>query len=653
VLAGALPIVLVIVGVGIAAPDAYGDRPVTRAPAERAIGGITAQEHAAQQVALRTALKAVLQPAALNARVRVGITPQEQADLEAPPSRGAPLRIGLVKAVTPAVNVVGGQGLNRGTIQENADGSMVWALTITSPDAQAIRAHFTDFSLPPDAEMYFYSLSGAAHGPYIGQGRNGTGEFWTRAISAESGVIQLHFAPADRGQISFTLADVGHISGRPPRPVYRSSHDDWPCSDNVACLVDANCGSVGPAEAAKDAVAKIEWIQNPYIYTCTGGLIADTDGSSQIPYFLTANHCENKSRSNMEFYFHFSTDSCNGACPDDYWSPDPVPPSAMGATIVATSSDGDFSLFTMDETPPGDTTYLGWNNSPIAYTDGASLYRISNANYGPQVYSQHDVDANTDTCQGWPRGERIYSKDITGATMGGSSGSPVLNSSGEIVGQLSGCCGFNCGDECDSQDNWTVDGALAYYWDSVSEYLDPDGGCTGDPECDDGLFCTGTETCVGGSCQSSGDPCSGGDVCNEATDTCDAPACDNDGACEAGEDCNNCPNDCREKTTGAPSGRYCCDGDLPDCGNTGCNESPWSCGGGGGCTSDPECDDGQWCNGAETCVGGSCQGGSDPCPGQDCDEGSDQCVTCGQPGDPCASKADCCGSCNKKTGLCR
>ncbi len=607
VLAGALPIVLVIVGVGTTTPDAYGDRPVTRAPAERAIGGITAQEHAAQQVALRTTLKASLPAGALKAPVRVGITPQEKADLANPaPTRGAPLRIGLVKAVTPGVNVVGGKGLNRLTTQENADGSRVWAMAITSPDAQAIRVHITNFSIPAGAEMYFYSLDGAAHGPYVGLGRNGTGEFWTRAISAETGVIQLHFNEADRGNISFTLKDVGHIAGRPPRPQERTSHDSWPCSDNVNCLVDANCGSVGPAAPAKDAVAKIEWIAGCCIYTCSGGLIVDTDETSQIPYFLTANHCENSSRSNMEFFFHFSTTSCNGWCPDDYWSPNPVAPSAIGATIVATSTDGDFSLFTMDQTPPGNTTYLGWNNSAIANTNGASLYRISNANYGPQVYSQHDVDANTGTCNGLPRGEFIYSTDITGATMGGSSGSPVLNSASEIVGQLYGCCGYNCGDECDSQDNNTVDGALAHYWDSVSAYLDP-----------------GTQVC------------------------------DNDGSCEAGEDCNNCANDCRAKTNGSPSSRYCCDGDLPDCGDTRCNESPWVCGG-SICTSNPDCDDTLWCNGAETCVGGSCQAGTDPCPGQGCDEGSNQCVSCGgAKGDPCSSGGDCCSGVCKRNGTCR
>jgi hypothetical protein len=34
--------------------------------------------------------------------------------------------------------------------------------------------------------------------------------------------------------------------------------------------------------------------------------------------------------------------------------------------------------------------------------------------------------------------------------------------------------------------------------------------------------------------------------------------CDNDGICEAGEDCNSCPNDCAGVTSGNPNNRYCC-----------------------------------------------------------------------------------------------
>lgn len=50
-----------------------------------------------------------------------------------------------------------------------------------------------------------------------------------------------------------------------------------------------------------------------------------------------------------------------------------------------------------------------------------------------------------------------------------------------------------------------------------------DSSCTSDPECDDGLFCNGAETCgTSGVCQPGSDPCQPEEYCNEATDTCDA-----------------------------------------------------------------------------------------------------------------------------------
>ncbi|RME36399.1 MAG: hypothetical protein D6788_11660, partial [Planctomycetota bacterium] len=43
--------------------------------------------------------------------------------------------------------------------------------------------------------------------------------------------------------------------------------------------------------------------------------------------------------------------------------------------------------------------------------------------------------------------------------------------------------------------------------------------CFTDADCDDGLFCNGAETCVGGSCQAGSDPCPG-QTCDEVNDTC-------------------------------------------------------------------------------------------------------------------------------------
>ena len=55
--------------------------------------------------------------------------------------------------------------------------------------------------------------------------------------------------------------------------------------------------------------------------------------------------------------------------------------------------------------------------------------------------------------------------------MGGSSGSPVVNGNGQIVGQLSGGCGTNVNDECDNVNNATVDGAFASYYSQIAGLL--------------------------------------------------------------------------------------------------------------------------------------------------------------------------------------
>lgn len=71
-----------------------------------------------------------------------------------------------------------------------------------------------------------------------------------------------------------------------------------------------------------------------------------------------------------------------------------------------------------------------------------------------------------------------------------------------------------------------------------------DSDCEGQPR-DDGLFCTGVDTCSMGTCVGAGDPCPGPDgdtdcceSCDEATDSCTANDPDgspcNGGTCSAG-----------------------------------------------------------------------------------------------------------------------
>jgi len=241
-------------------------------------------------------------------------------------------------------------------------------------------------------------------------------------------------------------------------------------------------------------------------------------------------------------------------------------------------------------------------------------------------------------------------------------------------------------------------------------------GCYSDSDCDDGLFCNGSETCESGACQPASDPCPG-QSCDDETDSC--LSCDNDGTCDPGEDCDtcpgdcisgdsagfcgngvcepefgedclSCPQDCAGKQKGRPDKQFCCgDGDgvnPADCDDPRCTGEGYFCNG----IPDPFCCGDTYCEGAEdsinceidcgpppACGDGTCDPGEDPCSCQDdcgppspyetnCSDGIDNdcdglidgddpdCPDCGPKGDPCSDDSDCCSKqCNKGRGTCK
>ncbi len=547
-------LVLAVAAVSVPTGLAFAAR---MAPAEVVTGGPSQADYLIRQADLHDRLVTLLPSGPTAAGIHFKLTASERAEFERPGRRGpGPLKIGLVKGVSPAVVFHGlesqsmsrgGAPFARGTLQATDDGGFVWAIPVTSEAAGGLRVHIAGFNLPDNAGMYILSRSGEAYGPYQRKGPGDVGDFWTNSVlDSNATILVVQHGPATPDELrsmSFVILAVGHIGRQFPKPVEQAGPG---FCGNPTCVLDASCYNEPALSDAEDAVAQMEWISGPYIYTCTGGLLADTDSSSQIPYFLTANHCisRGKDAKNMEAFFFYRTQSCSSqTCPSNASFP-----KVMGATIRATGRGGDFTLMQLNQNPPSGTVMMGWNSEPIAFTDGADLFRISHPNFGTQAYSHHQVDTSAGTCSGWPRGERIYSHDVEGATDGGSSGSPVLNAAGQVVGQLSGACGLNPGDACDSS-NATVDGALAYYFDQVSTYLDPQGGggggCTSNSECDDGQFCNGSETCNNGTCQSGTSPCSAGETCDETGNQCvPAPMCfGNKHSCSVNSDC--CSNNCR------------------------------------------------------------------------------------------------------------
>jgi lysyl endopeptidase len=464
-----------------------------RAVADGEVEVYDVSNRAAEQAELHRSLVARESAKGLSKAIELKLTPEEKAEAEARVVDGR-LRVGIEKPVGLELRL--GHMTKFGALGAGSEGDFVWSGRVSAPGATAMRLHLAPFDLPEGAELYIYSGDGQAFGPYTGRGPLDEGEIWTNAIFGDEVRLQVRVAAEEAGQARVVIRDVGYLgSGVMATTAF--------CSDNASCVVNAGCVSVSAVADARDAVAHMLFASGGFYYICTGGLIADSDTSSVVPYFLTANHCISRSSeaSSLETYFDYETTCSNPNCTAPYpWPTGTRNPDTLGATIVAGNRTNDFTLLRLSSAPTTDdgvAKYLGWNSTPVANTNGTHLYRISHPQGSPQAYSQQDVDTSKTTCQSLPRGTFIYSRDITGATEGGSSGSPVLDSQGRIVGQLYGACGFNLNDVCDAASNATVDGAFAGYFSQVSAFLG-----SGGPQCSAaGASCSANSECCSGNCK--------------------------------------------------------------------------------------------------------------------------------------------------------
>ncbi|ANM29526.1 hypothetical protein ABI59_07930 [Acidobacteria bacterium Mor1] len=545
------------------------------------------------------------------------------------PTNDGRLMVGVTADVGEVVNfrrvdsatlLAGGRVPLAGGFVEMLPDRMVWMTRVSSKGSLATRLYLTDVELPAGSELFVYSIEGEAFGPYTFDSDENRGELWTHTVVGSEIRLQLHVPRHQVAGISkarLEISAAAHLGDR-----FISTVDPQGkahCNGNASCVQNASCSSIPSAiQPARDAVGRMLYQVGSGFFLCSGGLLNDTDSSSTIPYFITANHCfaTQSAASSLEVYFQYSVACGTSNCP----APGSTSaPRVLGSTLLSTSSAQDYTFLQLNQSAPAGSTLLGWTTTAVANSNNTQLYRVSHPSGQPQAYSEQRVNTSRPTCSGVGRGNFIYSVDNFGATEGGSSGSPVLNSSGQVVGQLFGACGTNTGNVCDSNNNSTVDGALAAYYSSISQWLDPaPSGCnTGNPG--SASYCSASCPCEagGGDCDSNAE-CESGLICATDTgpnygyaswvDVCEVPNC-HVGApgsasyCSASCPCEDGEGDC-DNNSECVAGTECVDNVGPNygwaswvdvCETTGGGSNPDSCVGNcgsqapGGCWCDSQC----------------------------------------------------------------
>jgi len=319
-------------------------------------------------------------------------------------------------------------GLNQGgiwTILPNGD--RIWRISFRSEGALTMNLIFDDYLLPQGAHVQLYSLDRKTRlGAYTAKNNHPDQMLGTSLLKGESIVIEYYEPAAVAGQGKLHIGTLVH-GYRAVRPyaeeLIKALNSSGKCNIDVNCPLGNNwrnqINSVGIMMTAGSGF-------------CTGALINNTAQDGK-PYFLTANHCMNGSPA--AWVFRFNWESPNPVCAQNQASTDPGAPynEVNGASLRARDAGTDFALLELNSLPAAPYYLAGWDRSNTGangvigiHHPSGDVKKISKENQS--LTAAAFGGANTWQVPNWDEG----------TTEPGSSGSPLFNLNGLIVGQLYG-----------------------------------------------------------------------------------------------------------------------------------------------------------------------------------------------------------------------
>ena len=213
-------------------------------------------------------------------------------------------------------------------------------------------------------------------------------------------------------------------------------------------IINVNCPEGAPWRSERNAVALI-LIDG--FRLCTGFLV-NTTANNRRPWFMTANHClpsgvdavtGNTNLPWWSFAWHFESPNCADLAPTVMrWT--------TGGRLIANNPISDFALLYLGGHPNSNPRnrldiepyFLGWDRrrGNIEIDGGVGIHHpvgdIKKISLSNHVQSQ----ANPVPFPGWTFGSNTLWR-VTwdkGIAEGGSSGSPFINHSRRVIGQLAG-----------------------------------------------------------------------------------------------------------------------------------------------------------------------------------------------------------------------
>ncbi|HUI99511.1 MAG TPA: hypothetical protein VLY46_04705, partial [Usitatibacter sp.] len=329
---------------------------------------------------LRIEAKVEAQPS-LRSRVQLpAVTDAELAALRAinagEATRGVAKRaaIGIVRAREETPTLPSAASLSWVAVP----GGYAAQMSITSPDAAALRVSFALAGVPADVQMVFFGSNDPAQllGPVrVGDIADRTAAWWSPVTDGPTQTVEF-FSPGatDPASLGLRALAVSHLFAGPSGRFEKTTQDIGTAG---TCNVDLPCSSLNSDPAfvnAANAVAQMVFNDSQFEYLCTGTMLNDTDPSSQTPWFYGANHCfENDSppyktpaqmqtlANTLDTLWFFQSSSCNSHTVSSAYRE-----LFGGATYVYNNPTSDVLFLRLNDTPPAGAYFAGWDPNTIS-----------------------------------------------------------------------------------------------------------------------------------------------------------------------------------------------------------------------------------------------------------------------------------------------
>ena len=379
-----------------------------------------------------------------------------------------PYRVGVVHKVNYGFD-------NAGVWTQLANGDRIWRILFSSKDAVHLSVNFDQFSLPQGSYIYLYNEDRTdLLGAYTFTANNDKNVLGTDFVNGDNLWIEYYEPKKVKGQGSLNISNVihgyrmGHTFQKGYYDSFQKIEESGDCNHDVDCPIGADFEA--ERDLLKKSVARLS-MGNGFI--CTGALINNT-AQDKKPYFLTASHCFFDADDNPSdpalYSMRFNWISPDPACAAVTNSTNSSFNVTSGGSVLRARNEGsDVMLVELNGAidPNWDVTYAGWDRTDTNPTFEVSIHHPSG---DIMKISRDDTGATKATSSGadvWLIGGIGGGSGNgweLGVTEGGSSGGPLFDQNGRIIGQLFGgnaaCSGTTDNDDFD------VYGRFAISWDT-------------------------------------------------------------------------------------------------------------------------------------------------------------------------------------------